>query len=735
MQRVYSLVNIGNSFFSQQFLCCLEELSHEKRWHGKRLPIKFQLFENNTQIKITTKLLSDEIVEGLFIAHSINFYESNIRYENVLSDDFNKLFLLCSLKDLLENPIARSIINGYRMMMNYQARSSDVYLCLVDNDSVLTYGNEKDEEQLQLDFFQLLDEKEHECFILSDKSKVLLSELELQEFGQYVIPVSKYHSCGIKICQNLFVHLPKNKQSGYIELAQVILNDLLEPIGYKITKFSRNQKYNYMFNIMSLLKKLFSIKPAQANIAVVGTAAAGKTLLINDMMLAMQRMGFSPGPPLNYTSINNLKDDISDKAQTPIYAMRNTYIYDSVYSFGKSTKKNINFTFVNIPGEIFKGERLQKCASIYSAINSISSKKFTKRIVELTNGMVVSFLEYYPVSREELHVRGDKRAKNKRDYLTTSDNYFANGIFQENYDETYAKGKITKVSGKDVLKEYFLYDTDSVINAIRDAWDDLIVVNEAISKDQFFSDYSRDLSFHMYLQITTDMVICENLIDGTGITDSADCGLNLMLGGIKTFYNARQSDLNFYVAFRAVDKALDKTNLKKIYNEIIRVPAICANFGSDKIIRLSNALYSYFICCMSQNMRQGDNDIYNINNVVHEDNYNFSSINIIGELQKLRVHAGSALSICNNHMPGIINNRTSYLSSHVYYTATPIDEEARVYDNTSKKDSVAEFSGFSEGLSLCFGSMQLCIDILKRHNRFAYEDDDTYSIILDSIIK
>ena len=231
------------------------------------------------------------------------------------------------------------------------------------------------------------------------------------------------------------------------------------------------------------------------------------------------------------------------------------------------------------------------------------------------------------------------------------------------------------------------------------------------------------------------MVICENLIDGTGITDSADCGLNLMLGGIKTFYNARQSDLNFYVAFRAVDKALDKTNLKKIYNEIIRVPAICANFGSDKIIRLSNALYSYFICCMSQNMRQGDNDIYNINNVVHEDNYNFSSINIIGELQKLRVHAGSALSICNNHMPGIINNRTSYLSSHVYYTATPIDEEARVYDNTSKKDSVAEFSGFSEGLSLCFGSMQLCIDILKRHNRFAYEDDDTYSIILDSIIK
>ena len=171
MQRVYSLVNIGNSFFSQQFLCCLEELSHEKRWHGKRLPIKFQLFENNTQIKITTKLLSDEIVEGLFIAHSINFYESNIRYENVLSDDFNKLFLLCSLKDLLENPIARSIINGYRMMMNYQDRSNDVYLCLVDNDSVLTYGNEKDEEQLQLDFFQLLDEKEHEYFRLSDKSK------------------------------------------------------------------------------------------------------------------------------------------------------------------------------------------------------------------------------------------------------------------------------------------------------------------------------------------------------------------------------------------------------------------------------------------------------------------------------------------------------------------------------------------------------------------------------------
>ena len=739
MQRVYSLVNIGNSFFSQQFLCCLEELSHEKRWHGKRLPIKFQLFENNTQIKITTKLLSDEIVEGLFIAHSINFYESNIRYENVLSDDFNKLFLLCSLKDLLENPIARSIINGYRMMMNYQDRSNDVYLCLVDNDSVLTYGNEKDEEQLQLDFFQLLDEKEHEYFRLSDKSKVLLSELELQDFGQYTIPVPYHHSKVVKICENLFVHMQANKRSGYIELAQVTLNDLLEPLCYKINKFSRNQNYNYMFNIMSLVKKIFSSKPTQANIAVVGTPAAGKTLLINDMMTAMKRMGYSPGGPYQYTSIGNLRYDISDNAKTPNYAMRNTYIYDSVYSFGDSSLKKINFTFVNIPGEIFDRDRLEICANIYKAIYDVKSNKFTKRVIELDNGQNETFLEYQSISREKLLTRNDNskvNIKNRTSYLPTVDNFSYHNIFQENYDKTYAKGRTSKVNGREVLKEYFSYDTDSVVNAIYDAWTALIA-NVPISKEQFFTDYSRDLSFHMYLQMATDMVICEKLIDKNGITNKEDSELQSMLEGIRTYCKKTTSKLNFYVAFRAVDIALDNTKLRNICNEIMKLPAINRHYGSAKIIRLSNALYSYFIYSMSKKDDIVNNDIYNIDNVIYNEETDsfLSDVDMINQLRQLQEHVACALSICDVEIPGIINNTRSYLSSHVYYTATPIDEDAEIYVNTSTEDSIAKFSHFSQGRSICFGSMQLCIDILKHHNRFIYENDDTYGMILDSIIK
>ena len=149
-----------------------------------------------------------------------------------------------------------------------------------------------------------------------------------------------------------------------------------------------------MFNIMSLVKKIFSSKPTQANIAVVGTPAAGKTLLINDMMTAMKRMGYSPGGPYQYTSIGNLRYDISDNAKTPNYAMRNTYIYDSVYSFGDSSSKKINFTFVNIPGEIFDKDRLVICANIYKAIYNIKSSQFTKKIIELENEQNEVFLEY-----------------------------------------------------------------------------------------------------------------------------------------------------------------------------------------------------------------------------------------------------------------------------------------------------------------------------------------------------
>lgn len=132
-----------------------------------------------------------------------------------------------------------------------------------------------------------------------------------------------------------------------------------------------------------------------------------------------------------------------------------------------------------------------------------------------------------------------------------------------------------------------------------------------------------------------------------------------------------------------------------------------------------------------------DNDIYNINNIIYNEETDcfLSDVDIINQLRQLQEHVACALSICDGEISGIINNTRSYLSSHVYYTATPIDEDAKIYVNTSTEDSIAEFSHFSQGRSICFGSMQLCIDILKHHNRFIYENDDTYGIILDSIIK
>jgi len=739
VQRTYSIVNIGNSNFSQQFLCCLEELSHERRWHGRRLPIKFQLSESKGQIEITSKLLLDEAVEGIFINHLVKVRESNIQYENVLSDEFNKLILLCGLKDLLEKSVVRNIINGYRMMMNYQGRSNDVYLCLIDNDSVLTYRNEDDEEQLQLDFFQLIDDKEHCKFILSSKYKVLLNELELQDFGQYIVPIPRHHSEVVKICKNLFVHLSKDKYSGYIEVAQIIFNDLLESIGYKITKFSRNQKYNYMFNIMSLLKKMFSTKPAQANIAVVGTASAGKTLLINDMMIAMNTMGYKAGEALTYTSVGCLRNEIRNREQDPIYAMRNSYIYDSIYSpkDSSASSKNINFTFVNIPGEIFDRTRLAICADIYKAISKIKNKSFTKRVIELPTGQTVCFLEYFPISHENLHQSGDfNMTKKKYSYLPTADNYSFNKIFQENYEETYAKGKTSKVSGKEVLKEYFLYDTDSVVNAIYDAWINLIT-GVGITKEEFFTDYSRDFSFHMYLQMATDMVICDKLIGmGGKIMSNYNSALNDMLAGINTYLANNPSHMNIYMAFRAVDAAINDKNLVRVFDEISQVPSIVKARIPQKSVRLSNALYSYFIYCMAKKNDAVDENIYNISNVTSDDSVKISDIDVIDKDNELLQHATSAIKACNKAATiSIITHVVPTLSSHIYYTATPIDENAKIYKNTSTKETKAEFAGFDDTLSLCFGSMQLCIDILKRHNRFIYEDEDTYGRILDTVLE
>ena len=110
------------------------------------------------------------------------------------------------------------------------------------------------------------------------------------------------------------------------------------------------------------------------------------------------------------------------------------------------------------------------------------------------------------------------------------------------------------------------------------------------------------------------------------------------------------------------------------------------------------------------------------------------NVKLILDKDMLKTHAEGTLNSLNEIMnltPNLID------SSHVYYTGTPITKRFEKYTNQATEANTAEFKNeqgqlFNISSSICFGAMQLCIDILQQHGKFNHSGDKTYGKVLNT---
>lgn len=653
------------------------------------------------------------------------------------SDNFSKCILLTTYKELISSHQVQRKIWLYRHVMSQLKREEDIWLFIYDTDEVVTsLQSSKSYEDTYIDYHTILAScNELQESIFNPLFRDDIKHLNLLDFGQFITFFKKDTKFIIR-CNNVFVHWKSCAKSGYLELIYVLINDILDECDLKLTIMTNNTIYNAMFE---KIKKLLGLTTPSMHLAIIGSQGAGKTLLLRDIIEALRKMGMKATPAQRFTPITEFNPGDEGKVgKTPIYAMRRTDIYDSTFDNGSI---KVNTTFVNVPGDIFDKKRLANTFKIFDNILKIKGKVFSLYEIKTVTGNHL-FISYKDINEYKNIL--PKQIKSD----TINPGYYANMLETLSFhgkltSDTFGDGRIKhikKISGEYIIEHYFDIDTDSVVNSLSDYFK--VYPIQGITAENYFTDYAKDLSFHLYMkQFATDFIICDKLIRtdniNHGINSKADISLSTICEMLNMFLNEKQIyKKNMYLAFRAADVAIDKECLMAKAAEWDRIKDddsinICAT-------RKSNFLYSLF--CDSLYVNMGiilpdsitNQDFVRDNNVVNQNCYNY--LDILNKKTKDALISHINDIIKNDLLSGFMQMGNNIQNNkHIYFTATPIDSNGTIYLNNAKALNIADFGDFNINRSLCFGSMQLAIDILKHHNSYPYENADTYGNVLEKI--
>lgn len=491
------------------------------------------------------------------------------------------------------------------------------------------------------------------------------------------------------------------------------------------------------------------------SLAVIGGPASGKSYMITDIIQALAKMGIR-----NYSLTqrgigikgfpsfepDNLNEDGSMRG-TPLYACRRENHYGACANI--VSHKEFDIDFLNIPGETFNDV---KVVNLYFELCEKLNGREGNKLFKMVTWRSATGDEQYVIEprNPEISQRIAEAKKDNDMYVDPDarrENFLGwSEIFSELEQNGYKEvSGSTKVSGKYILNNLLKLNVDSVMESIGEVCK-TFNLNGLRSKADF-EQISRQFYFLHYSQNATDIVLCDKILVPKNYKEEDEpIPFSTICNTIQNFYSQKGIHPHIYLSFRGIDFLLHGS--EDMYR---RLGDHLAN-NNEKRVNAQYSLFSYLLWHHVKNNVEIETEEgfekaigFQINNVDVETltekflNLDFSSMAKVadgGTVQSIiRTHIGTTgqgfCKLLSYAYPTLdLNHQESSLDGiipHVYFSATPITSQFKIYTNDPKEnkrfikeDEHGDARRFDlVGDHMCFGSYQLCMDILMQNKVFS----------------
>ncbi len=540
-------------------------------------------------------------------------------------------------------------------------------------------------------------------------------------------------------------------------------------------------------DILSAIASLFSDNKDVIRLAVVGATSSGKTYLLTDMIGSLYKLGYVQKDRLEdsspHHSVLELIDDVTSRRggvrTTKVYACRGHNHYASDFT----GPDNLHLEFLDVPGEVMTPDSIRMFHAVMKSLMSCPEKMFTETVWKNRNSKkTIRLVEYYeenkadatrrqtpsgPVlhdPRQTLHqvtMENIPEAADEDSLEVWANNYMSTRQRKDYYRQKgYRPTDSSRVSGKSLFQHFFEYDTDTVVNAIADAWRLLDIDGRLTGgasgmsgsgRDAFLREFKNHFYFHYYTFYATDVVVCDKCCVPTsaGLQSSGTDHFPQMMHALVslTSYVEMKQRKNWYLAFKGIDALMVEDDFRQLYQAthgdinlvyahfvtlfrqacasgLISDPhallPTCPNpFASkeemaDALVYAGSAPQEVIDDCYDQ-YENACHYILNGHLLRLPGKYTMTHLYPIDEHVRLRVadFCQADPQLLNVH--GAVGDLLR-LPPHVFFTATPIDDDFHICPHRQDDNQTFEGSASRYNRRACFGALQLTANMLYEHD-------------------
>ena len=458
--------------------------------------------------------------------------------------------------------------------------------------------------------------------------------------------------------------------------------------------------------------------PKRLRIAVVGERASGKSYLLYDLIHAFGLLGYQPEElPLGYphSSFGTYFYDTFNSVTggmrgTEHYACRPDNHYGAWLSRG-TLGRRLEVDFLNIPGEVFDmGNDNDRMGMFFNLRQLIERRE--KGLFFLSTWRNQAGLEKKLIVTKDLDlINGiSSRASSQLRYGTYLN---WDNLRCELQEGKYKEVNRRPVSGKYIFKHMSELQTDSLLLTIKQCWKN-ITSTQQISLEDY--DAKQVLFYFyplVYCQQATDLIICDNLM--------VDSKLGKLLERVAYFMREGSARPNAYLAFRSADgilkncSSVTKTSLAGASTADASVRNLLYEGMVQEIIREMNDAEAAAVLPQGWEYRIRHRPGIGVG----QSFWHLLNATAVNKRSSLRSVFRKRVNLEElSQQPGFI------LPPHVYFTATPVDADCRIYDNdpsdmtrfiNNENGRIRSFTAEVNGARvqhMCLGSYQLLTDIL-----------------------
>lgn len=619
-------------------------LCKARKWNGLKVNLGFDNASSSVSVGGGRFRLEPRTIHVVSETPRAEERESETLFGEWLTK-YKLVFLVCDTKELLQSDEVRHEMAFYRMGMRLRGRYFDCYLLLVDSEEVLDIDYTGKYPTTMIGVCTAFSSKGYNKTRLTTYYQQLWNELASEYIGQIWGEVkTQIKSHRFLLPANLLCTNRLYTEAGYMEALQFSMDRLFVDKHLNINGITKNKLYNDLQTIMRF--KLFNRNSGgkEIRLAVIGQTSSGKTYLLVDLCQAIAQMGYTERndakSPFRYVGqfINKVVDPEEGTIGTPQYICRQENHYKTNYQ--SVSGGSFSLEFIDIPGDYLTCNSIEVFIGIIKALtlcedkifnvytwNSPNDKK-TQKIVKFESADSVkdSGVKASVEEDQQLPEIGLPDIVGKQNSKTTKDGKKYNSekeilptsVVEENLKEKgyTCEKKIVKYSGQKLLEDFYQLVSDTVINAIVDAWDVLDIqidlkektsktdakqgINDTDSpKTRFVNVYKSQFYFLYFCLSATDIVLCDKMAvpSAKNLTKSAEDEFSQMSIALKTFKSLLPSleieaQKNWYMVFKGADSIIVQNDFQKFHKRT-------KDLDED-------ATYSLFLMLLAEYLKNND---------------------------------------------------------------------------------------------------------------------------------